>query len=330
MSFFYRKSKSFGPVRLTASKRGLSVSTGIRGARITKGPSGTHLTLSYHGFQYRTRLDAPPAPQAAPAEHVGTAVTFALLTSESLAEFARLFRASLAARRYLWLALPGVVISLALIPRETPLLPLPILIIGVVVCVLVGRADRRRRSVHLNVEASDETRHALAAFAAAIEPIASTKRAWHVTAKQGSNYSRDAATIRIGLPRWTTSELRALCIETTIGAKLYLFPDRLLIMKGKDVGAIAPSELRLSIAPIDFTEPSAPPPDAVQIGTSYEHSKKDGSPDRRYSSNRALPILRYADLRLTTATGLDERFLFSSVDAATRLAAVVQSLGGVA
>jgi Protein of unknown function (DUF4236)/Protein of unknown function (DUF2510) len=57
MPFSFRRSKSFGPFRLTVSKRGLSTSVGAKGLRLTKGPSGTHATASAGGFRYRTRLD---------------------------------------------------------------------------------------------------------------------------------------------------------------------------------------------------------------------------------------------------------------------------------
>ena len=40
MGLTFRRSKSFGPVRLTLSKRGLGVSAGAGGLRIGRGASG--------------------------------------------------------------------------------------------------------------------------------------------------------------------------------------------------------------------------------------------------------------------------------------------------
>ena len=63
MPFSFRRSKSFGPFRLTVSKRGLSTSVGAKGLRLTKGPSGTHATASAGGLRYRTRLDPAAKPR---------------------------------------------------------------------------------------------------------------------------------------------------------------------------------------------------------------------------------------------------------------------------
>jgi hypothetical protein len=53
MGFMFRKSKKFGPLRVTASKRGLSTSIGVPGARLTKGPNGKRATLSVPGSGLR-------------------------------------------------------------------------------------------------------------------------------------------------------------------------------------------------------------------------------------------------------------------------------------
>ena len=57
MGFFYRKSVSFGPIRLNFSKSGVGVSAGVRGARVSAGPSGTYVHAGTNGFYYRQRID---------------------------------------------------------------------------------------------------------------------------------------------------------------------------------------------------------------------------------------------------------------------------------
>ncbi|HEV2706376.1 MAG TPA: DUF4236 domain-containing protein [Pyrinomonadaceae bacterium] len=58
MGFSFRKSINFGPLRLNFSKRGVGVSAGVRGARVSKGPSGTYLNVGRGGLSYRKKLDA--------------------------------------------------------------------------------------------------------------------------------------------------------------------------------------------------------------------------------------------------------------------------------
>lgn len=56
MGWYLRKSFKFGPGRLTLSKSGISYSVGVKGARLTSGPRGTHVTFGTHGIYYRTRI----------------------------------------------------------------------------------------------------------------------------------------------------------------------------------------------------------------------------------------------------------------------------------
>lgn len=56
MAFGFRKSKSFRPFRITASKSGVSMSARTAGTRITKGVAGTYITVSKGGFYYRAPI----------------------------------------------------------------------------------------------------------------------------------------------------------------------------------------------------------------------------------------------------------------------------------
>lgn len=66
MGFRFRKSFGRGPFRVTVSKSGISTSVGVRGARITKGPRGTHATVGLpgSGVSYTERIDAPATDQS--------------------------------------------------------------------------------------------------------------------------------------------------------------------------------------------------------------------------------------------------------------------------
>lgn len=66
MPFYFRKSKKFGPFRITASKSGISASVGVKGARITHSRRGTHYTIGGNGLYYRGKIAKPSAPAAPP------------------------------------------------------------------------------------------------------------------------------------------------------------------------------------------------------------------------------------------------------------------------
>lgn len=56
MSWSFRKFISFGPLRLNFSKSGVSVSLGVKGARITKSKRGTFLNAGMKGLYYRKKI----------------------------------------------------------------------------------------------------------------------------------------------------------------------------------------------------------------------------------------------------------------------------------
>jgi hypothetical protein len=57
MGLYFRKSLRVGPLRLTASKRGLSASAGPRGAKVGASTSGRRwASLSRSGLFWRKRL----------------------------------------------------------------------------------------------------------------------------------------------------------------------------------------------------------------------------------------------------------------------------------
>ncbi|QNE42073.1 MULTISPECIES: DUF4236 domain-containing protein [Hymenobacter] len=70
MGFSFRKSISFGPMRVNLSTRGIGYSVGVKGARIRVNRRGTYVSLGAGGIQYRKYIQQttthspsyPPAP----------------------------------------------------------------------------------------------------------------------------------------------------------------------------------------------------------------------------------------------------------------------------
>jgi hypothetical protein len=96
VGFFFRRSVSFGPLRINLSKSGVGASVGIKGARLTTTARGTtYITLGSHGFYYRETISTPhrriqtnssPQQQAEPAPSegdIGTANVTELVDSSS-------------------------------------------------------------------------------------------------------------------------------------------------------------------------------------------------------------------------------------------------------
>ena len=70
MGFSYRKSFKAGPIRVTASKSGVSYSAGVKGARVTKRANGrvqTTVSVPGTGVRYTSTSKKPSAQPAAAA-----------------------------------------------------------------------------------------------------------------------------------------------------------------------------------------------------------------------------------------------------------------------
>ncbi|AYA39042.1 DUF4236 domain-containing protein (plasmid) [Hymenobacter oligotrophus] len=80
MGFSFRKSISFGPMRVNLSTRGIGYSAGVKGARIGVNQRGTYVSLGAGGIQYRKYLQHttphspsyPPAPLPTAQGHLHT------------------------------------------------------------------------------------------------------------------------------------------------------------------------------------------------------------------------------------------------------------------
>ena len=90
MRFFFRRSASFGPLRLNFSRDGVGASFGVKGARVTMTPRGTtYVTVGSHGFYYRETLSGrggtqPTSPTHSAPQHLTDAFERTIPTASAL------------------------------------------------------------------------------------------------------------------------------------------------------------------------------------------------------------------------------------------------------
>jgi hypothetical protein len=108
-------------------------------------------------------------------------------------------------------------------------------------------------------------------------------------------------------------------------AALYFLPDRVLVRDGKHFSDIAYSHLGVRPGHTRFIEDSAPPGDALRVDQTWQYVNVKGGPDRRYKSNRVLPIMLYGTVDFTTRQGLQWQLQVSRTDAAAPVAQAVTS-----
>lgn len=107
----------------------------------------------------------------------------------------------------------------------------------------------------------------------------------------------------------------ALCFHNINGGDLYLYPGFIIIYESKTEFAIVNySELATTFRHSRFIETEKVPADSKIIDHTWYKVNKDGSPDRRFSSNYQIPIAQYGEIHFNSLSGLNELYCFSNAE----------------
>lgn len=109
------------------------------------------------------------------------------------------------------------------------------------------------------------------------------------------------------------SEFDSLHLHNANGGDIYVFPCFVAVRRGDgDFAFLDIRELELRVEPTRFIEEEVAPTDSDRVGHAWARANKDGSPDRRFADNHQIPVYRYGHLFLSSATGLNEAYMFSN------------------
>jgi hypothetical protein len=194
------------------------------------------------------------------------------------------------------------------------------------------------RRIEFNYELGEKTGQLFATCVKAFEAAAGCSAIWRVTtqilrrdtkytAGAGSTIDRAPTTITFNDPR-LISNLPTIWIGASGGGLCFL-PDRMLFFGPAGVSSLDYAGATVTAKSIDFRESGPVPPDATQVGSTWQYVNKNGSPDRRFANNRQLPILRYSEVSFRHSK-LSFQLEFSKVGAGEMLAKTFGVLAAVA
>jgi hypothetical protein len=109
-------------------------------------------------------------------------------------------------------------------------------------------------------------------------------------------------------------------------AEIFFLPDAVLVVSGNSVAALHYRDLEFSSRPIQFIEESGVPSDAEIVSETWRCVNKSGGPDRRFNSNRQLPVCKYGEMDFGSAGGLNGKMQFSNVAAGQKFTKAIQIL----
>jgi uncharacterized tellurite resistance protein B-like protein len=360
VAFFYRKSFKLGPLRVTASKSGLSTSVGLKGMRVTAaGPRGTYVTLSAGGFQYRKRVDSAPhtrltspppsssaesfAPSRAGSDASGyiTTADVGTLAASSADDSLRDIQARVHGFDFflLYLFLGGGV-ALLLAVLSTQVWP-PLALIALTPFVVGGfpiyawSKERRTARLIYDVDSPDlMERYAIAYQAGAA--LAASQVIWHIfyavatgDRKRNAGASRliQRTPVRCAAGSLPLIECNIEPFSVPVGPQqLLLLPDRLIVHQRGRFASVPYTDLRVDARTAEFVEEERVPGDSPHVRNTWRYVNKSGGPDRRFNDNRQIPVMLYGVLSLQSNSGMNVELQTSSPQAAEAAARALRQL----
>jgi hypothetical protein len=185
--------------------------------------------------------------------------------------------------------------------------------------IYLSGVDRKRLTLEINYEFSDDMAQVHTDFLKAFGHIAGSQKVWqylhseHVTDKRrhsGADNSISRVAIGgISLNRKPSAHLHTNVPIPYLGLRnteLFFFPERLVIRRNKQFAAVFYKNLSLEGASTQFIEEQAVPTDATIVGRTWKYLNKNGTPDRRFNGNREIPLCSYSQYKFRSSTGVHE------------------------
>jgi Protein of unknown function (DUF4236) len=353
VGFYVRKSVKAGPFRFNLSKSGLGVSAGVPGFRVGTGPRGNYVHMGRHGVYYRASLTGsrsqrspqqprqlpaqPHSPQYRPSgvvmEDVTGATAMSLVPTGSGDLIEQL---NAAGTRFRW-GWPAAIATflLGLLSMPTGLV---VWLVFAPLCWWLFLRDKANDTVVVFYDVNDAPAAWFDSLVTSWEWLSGSQKLWRVMesgvirtiydykTNSGADHVDNIAAAAAGTsgPPHLSSNV---AIPSLVAGKnsLYFLPDRLLVRDGKHYSDVSYQHLKTQGSQQNFVHsPSRPlPGDAVQVGQTWQYVNVKGGPDRRYSNNPLLPIMRYGYLDLSSPQGLYWRLQISRADAAPAVASVL-------
>ncbi|MBO9102188.1 MULTISPECIES: DUF4236 domain-containing protein [unclassified Rhizobium] len=355
MPFYFRKSISAGPFRFNFSKGGLGVSVGIRGLRIGTGPRGHYVHAGRNGFYYRASIGKAGKKAARTGHDLIPDVTrfeesgvdmievdsgdVMLMRDEKFSDLLDEINAKnqqvRLATAFGWsAAVLGLVIALM---SGTPGI---LVILAALPAYAVGTwLDSYRRTTVLYYDISDGFEQAYKKLIDGFDGLNGCSAKWHIAAggaiqdlktwkrNAGASHlvSKKTTTLAYALPRVIKSNVTPPSLH--VGRRIiYFLPDVALIVDGGKIGAVGYDDLQIQYQDSHFIESGTVPRDAKVVDHTWQHPNKGGGPDRRFASNRQIPICLYETMHLQSNSGLNELLEFSKTGQAASFVAACKAL----
>jgi len=358
MPFYFRKTVSAGPFRLSLSKSGIGLSAGVRGLRIGTGPRRHYVHAGLGGIYYRSSIGRAGEGRTStaqqndlrldPQEYAANSVKMIEVKSgdaldmrdasfgDVLDDIQRQTPRIPSAKVVGWCGIGLSGLGLLMNPQAG----LALLALTLPAWFMARWIDSYNRRVVLFYDLAPDCQAAYEQLTAAFDGLSGCARKWHIAAgglvtdlttwKRNAGAShlvdRKQTSLNYALPRVIASNITPPSMQAGL-LMLYFLPDVVLVVNGSTVGAIGYGDLELRWQHSNFIEEGQVPEDAAIFDYTWRHPNKGGGPDRRFRNNHKVPVCRYEALHLRSGSGLNALFEFSKTGQCEAFAEAVVRLG---
>lgn len=349
---FRKRVKLFPGVHLNFSLSGVSTTIGGRGLSVNLGSKGTYLNTGIPGIGLYSRQKIggsrgrqknrfSTVPQSTPMSPVQNHEIGAIktemaeaTTTEGLHELRKMLLECYDLRAALTLAKRRAKAQLTY--ATTLFIISRVLLLGFFITWFRSYRDRKKEyfedtkdqlencfvEIDMTVEKAFHDRYL--SLVSSYESLLTCEKVWDVTASRPVDrvVTRSAASVSISrrLVKFgfknidiIHSHYNALHFENANGGDIYIYPAFVAIVDThKKFGLIDIGELDFEFRAQNFVEEEAVPKDAMVTGHTWAKVNKNGSPDRRFKANYQIPLCKYGYIKLSSRTGLNEAYAFSS------------------
>ena len=342
MGFSKGKAISFGAVRLSLARWGIGLSFVRAGMQLAIGPRSTYIQMSRNGLSYRQRLDA--AGRAAISFETGlpnreTPATDSPEGSGLVASSSREVISQVNARASQTAHAPIIIaftiIALPLLAFFDTRSVAWVLAAGTGLAWLFYNGDIYKRTSDLFYDLADDAGPQFALMQSAFETLARSRQIWLVQQESfAQDCKRNGGESSVILrSRARVSGRRAPWINTNLTiwnidfgkAKLFFFPDRLLVWDSRKYRAVPYESVGVAFAPTRFIERGKPPADSEVVDHTWRYVNQAGEPDRRYRSNKKIPMALYGSVIFGAQNQLIAHLHVSSTEVAAKFAEAFRS-----
>ena len=323
MGFYFRKSINLGGLRFNLSKSGVGVSTGFKGFRIGSGPRGNYVQMGRNGIYYKKtwgnskggenrhnntqnikKYNQNNYTPKSDNEDLDEYSTEEICDSSSI-ELVEEIKNNYSKITLKWFSLLFVFN----------------IYLFILSFIIFAYLDYKRKNTIIFYDIDEETEARLQQFYDAFDEITKCKRKWYILSKNynfDSKYNAGASSlvnrkdiiIANKVPKYIKTNVKIPCIP--VGKqKLYFFPDKILIIEGKKVGALSYKNLGISVTNGNFIETEMKPWDGTVVDYTYKYVNKSGGPDRRFANNPRYPIMSYSYINFYGDNGFNECIMLS-------------------